>query len=47
MHSAPFTPQPEKVFYNSRDGIRLCALWQAAIEPARGIIILVHGILAK
>ncbi len=38
-------PTPEKVFYDSTDGVRLCAVWQAAVEPARGVIVMAHGIM--
>lgn len=35
----------EKVFYNAKDGLRICAIVQpASHQPARGNIVLAHGI---
>ncbi len=38
-------PTPEKVFYTTSDGVRLCAIFQPAMQPARGIIVLAHGLM--
>jgi alpha-beta hydrolase superfamily lysophospholipase len=39
-------PTSEKVYYESKDGTKLCAEWQDAVGSARGVVVLAHGITA-